>query len=264
MRCAFWGSIRLAGWIEMSRSLVLSYGILSYALGMGGLVYFILFVGGWNFLPFHIDSGEPGPLAPALLINTSLVVLLGLQHSVMARAGFKQAWTKVIPPAAERSTYVLLSGVVFFLICCYWQAIAGTFWQVDQRIARILLTAIQLSGWALVVVSSFLINHFELFGLQQVYSHFSGKPEPAPHFTDRFLYKIVRHPLQLGVLIGIWSSATMTMTHLMLSVSMTLYVFIGLYFEEKDLVATLGQDYENYQRRVRMIVPIPKRTSTEK
>lgn len=245
----------------MSRSLFLVYGVLSYAFGMGGLVFFILFVGGWDFLPFHVDSGEPGPLAPALLINTGLMLLLGLQHSVMARPGFKQAWTKVIPPAAERSTYVLLSGVVFFLICFYWHAIAGTVWHADDRMARTLLTTIQLSGWGLVVASSFLINHFELFGLQQVYYHFAGKPEPSPRFTDRSLYKVVRHPLQLGVLIGIWFTATMTMSHLILSVAMTLYIFVGLYFEERGLVATLGPDYESYQQRVRMLVPIPKRTA---
>jgi protein-S-isoprenylcysteine O-methyltransferase Ste14 len=227
-------------------------------------VFFILFVGGWDFLPFHIDSGEPRPLAVALLVNTGLMILLGLQHSLMARRGSKKVWTKVIAPTAERSTYVLLSGVVFFLICFYWQAIAGTFWHVDNQIARTVLTAIQLFGWGLVVASSFVINHFELFGLQQVYYYWVGKPEPSRQFTDRFLYKIVRHPLQLGVLIGIWFTATMTRTHLMLSVAMTLYVFIGLYFEEKDLVATLGQDYENYRKRVRMILPIPKRTIAAK
>ena len=244
----------------MSRSLILIYGILSYGVGMGGLVFFILFIGGWGFLPFHIDSGELGLLVVALLVNTGLMILLGLQHSVMARTGFKEAWTKVIPPAAERSTYVLLSGVVFFLICVGWQPIAGTAWHIDNQIARTILTSTQLFGWGLVVASSFAINHFELFGLQQVYYSFAGKPEPAPNFTDQFLYKIVRHPLQLGVLIGIWFTATMTMTHLLLSLAMTLYIFIGLYFEERDLVVALGPDYENYKKRVRLILPIPKRT----
>ncbi len=126
------------------------------------------------------------------------------------------------------------------------------------------MIVLQLLGWVLVVVATFVINHFELFGLQQVYFNFVNKPEPSPDFTDRFLYKIVRHPLQLGVLIGIWSTPTMTMTHLMLSATMTVYIFVGLYYEEKDLVATLGQDYEDYQRRVRMILPIPKRTSAAK
>ena len=242
----------------MSRLVILAYGILSYTVGMGGLVLFILFVGGWDFLPFHIDSREPGTLAVALMVNLGLMVLLGFQHTVMARPGFKAAWTKVIPPSIERSTYVLLSGLVFFLICFYWQALAGRLWHVENQLGRNVLTAIQLFGWGLVVAASFLINHFELFGLQQVYSHLVGKPVPSPVFTDRFLYKIVRHPLQLGVLIGIWFTATMTMTHLLLSIAMTLYIFIGLHFEEKDLVASLGNEYENYQNRVPMIFPVPK------
>jgi len=244
----------------MSRSLILVYGMVSYAIGMGGLGVFVLFVGAGNVLPVHIDSGEPGPLVFALSINSGLMILLGLQHTVMARPGFKKRWIQVIPPAAERSTYVLLSGVVFLLICFCWQPITGTAWRVDNAVARTVVTAIQLFGWGLVITSSFVINHLELFGLQQVYCYFSDQSEPAPKFTDRFLYKIVRHPLQLGILIGIWCTATMTMTHLMMSVAMTVYIFLGLHFEERDLVATLGPDYEDYQRRVPMILPIPKRT----
>ena len=244
----------------MSRSIILIYGILSYAIGMGGFVFLALFVCSWDFVPFHINSSEPRSLSVALLVNTGLMLMLGLQHSVMARPGFKKMWVKVIPPAAERSTYVLLSGVLFFLICFYWQALPGTVWQVDNPIAWVVLTAVQLLGWVLVVTSSFVINHFELFGLQQVYYCFVDKPEPSRNFTDRYLYKMVRHPVQLGILIGIWFTATMTMTHLMLSLAMTLYIFIGLYFEEKDLVVDLGPDYENYKKRVRMIIPIAKRT----
>jgi len=248
----------------MNRSLILAYGMISYAIGMGGLAVFVLFVGGWDVLPVHIDSGEPAPLVFALSINSTLMILLGLQHTVMARPGFKKGWTQVIPPAAERSTYVLLSGVVFLLICFYWQSIAGTAWHIDNTIARTVVTAMQLFGWVSVVVSSFVINHLELFGLQQVYCHFSDQVEPAAKFTDRSLYKLVRHPLQLGILIGIWCAATMTMTHLLLSASMTVYIFLGLHFEERDLVATFGQDYEDYQRRVPMILPIPKRTRSVK
>ena len=147
------------------------------------------------------------------------------------------------------------------LICFYWQPVDGTVWHLDNRIAQIVLIVIQLLGWVLAVAATFQINHFELFGLQQVYFNFVDKPEPTPSFTERFLYKMVRHPLQLGLLTGTWSTPTMSMTHLMLSATMTVYVFVGLSCEEKDLVATLGQDYENYRRRVRMIVPIPKSTS---
>ena len=221
----------------------------------------MLFVGGWEFLPFHINSSEPAPLGVALLVNIGLIVVLGLQHSVMARPSFKAVWTKIIPPPAERSTYVLLSGLVFILICFQWQAIAGIVWNIENRTARDILTGIQLSGWGLIIASSFAINHFELFGLQQVYCFFVGRTSPSQKFTERFVYKLVRHPIQLGVIIGVWFTATMTMTQLVLSIAMTLYIFIGLHFEENDLVATLGQDYEDYRKRVRMLLPIPKRNS---
>jgi len=245
----------------MSRFLILLYGIVSYAVGLGGLTYFFLFMGGWDFLPLHIDSGSPGPPGVALLVNTGLVVLFGLQHTVMARRGFKNVWTKVVPQAAERSTYVLFSGLLMLLICVWWQPLDGTLWHVDQQIAGIALLVIQLLGWALAVAATFVINHFELFGLQQVYFHFIHKSEPSITFTERFVYRVVRHPLQLGLLIGMWSTPTMTMTHLMLSVAMTIYIFIALHYEEEDLVAALGQDYEDYRKRVRMILPIPKRTN---
>lgn len=247
----------------MGRYLILVYGIFSYFVGLGGLVFFILFIGGWEFMPVHIDSGTPGPLGLAVLINVGLVLLFGLQHSVMARSGFKTAWTKVIPKAAERSTYVLLSGIMLCLIGLYWQALPGTLWQIDNPIARTTMIACQLVGWVLLVLASFVINHFELFGLQQVYFNFMNQPEPAPNFTDRFLYKLVRHPIQLGVLIGIWFAPTMTMTHLMLSGMMSGYIFIGLYYEEKDLMANLGQEYKDYMGRVSKLLPIPKKATTE-
>lgn len=241
----------------MNRVIVLLYGVLSYLVGLGGLVVFMLYTGGWSFLPFHIDSTAPGPLATALAVNLGLMIMMGLQHSVMARSRFKELLTKVISPAAERSTYVLSSGVVFILISLFWRAIDGTVWHVEGPLA-IVLTALQLSGWVMVVASSFMINHFELFGLQQVYCHFIQKPVPVPQFTDRYLYKIVRHPIQLGVLLGVWFTATMTMTHLMLALLMTVYIFIGLHFEEKSLVAALGQEYKDYRKRVPMVLPFPR------
>lgn len=242
----------------MGRILIFIYGVTSYAIGLGGLVCFILFIGGWSFLPFHINSSSPGPIASALTINLGLIFLFGLQHSIMARAGFKRALAKIIPQAAERSTYVLVSGVLMVLFCLYWQPISGGLWALDSGIGNVLLTSGYVIGWTLVVLSSFLINHFELFGLQQVYHNFVNKPVPSPYFTDRFLYKVVRHPLQLGVLIGLWSTPVMSMTHLMLASSMTVYIFIGLYFEEKDLAANLGNDYQEYKKRVPMIVPFSK------
>lgn len=242
----------------MSQLIIFIYGLLAYAIGMGGLVFFILFIGSWDFLPLHINSGIPGSMVPALLINVGLIVLFGVQHTVTARQGFKHALTKVIPKAAERSTYVLLSGVLMIVICLFWQPIAGTIWHVENEIARMILIVGYALGWVLVVLSSFLINHFELFGLQQVYLNFRNRPEPKPNFTDRWLYKLVRHPLQLGILIGIWVTPTMTMTHLCLALTMTIYIFVGLHYEEKDLVKFLGKPYEDYRSRVPMVLPIPR------
>lgn len=243
----------------MGRLTILIYGLLAYAVGTAGLTYFALFVGGWSFLPRHIDSRQPGDVARALLINVGLIALFGLQHSVMARAGFKQHFTRLVPKAAERSTYVLLSGILMCAICFFWQAMPGDVWRVDNRIVAIALIVVQLLGWTMAVTATWLINHFELFGLQQIYYHFIHKPEPAPEFTERFLYKIVRHPLQLGLLLGMWSTPEMSATHLALSITMTIYIVIGLRYEEQDLIATPGQDYADYRRRVPMILPIGRR-----
>lgn len=242
----------------MGRLVIFIYGLVSYAIGLAGLVWFILFVGGWDFLPRHIESGGSGETMLAVVINLGLILLFGLQHSIMARSTFKSKWTKIIPAAAERSTYVLLTGIIMSLFCLYWQPLDGILWQVDNQIGQVVLIAGYGIGWFMVVLASILINHFELFGLQQIYFNLVNKAEPAPYFTERFLYKIVRHPLQLGVLLGMWSTPTMSITHLMLAVAMSVYIFIGLYFEEKDLVSSLGEKYKDYQKRVRMIIPFPK------
>lgn len=242
----------------MSRLLIFIYGLISYAVGLGGLVWFALFVGGWDFLPRHIDSEIPGLLSSALSINVGLLTIFVLQHSIMARLTFKSRWTKIIPPAAERSTYLFLSGIIMALFCLYWQPVNGIVWQVDNQIGQVVLIAVYIIGWSIPVLASFMINHFELFGLQQVYYNLINKSEPSPHFTERWFYKVVRHPIQLGTLVGIWSTPTMTMTHLMLSAPLTVYVLMSLNYEEKDLVTTLGKNYEDYQKRVPMIIPLPK------
>lgn len=242
----------------MKRIFILLYGILSYTVGMGGLTYFILFVGGWSFLPMHVDSGTPSDLGRALLMNALLILIFGLQHSVMARPGFKQKLTKVLPRAAERSTYVLVSGLMMLMLSFFWQPLNGTLWQVENSLGQTLLTGGYIFGWLFAVLATFVINHFELFGLQRVWLNLRNKPEPEPFFTERFLYRVVRHPLQLGVLIGMWVTPTMSMTHLVLSVAMTAYIFVGLYFEEKDLVASLGHKYADYQQRVPKILPWPR------
>ena len=242
----------------MSRFLILGYGLLGYAIGMGGLTYFILFVGGFDFLPIHINSGTPADPSQAMLINLGLIALFGIQHSVMARPSFKKLWTKFVPEAAERSTYVLISGVMMLVICAFWQPIDGTLWQVNSTIGWWLLTGGYAFGWVFAVTSTFLINHFELFGLQQVYYNLRNEDVPEPTFTSRFFYNVVRHPLQLGILMGIWITPNMSLSHLCMALGMSIYIFVGLYFEEQDLTETLGQDYKDYQERVPMILPLPQ------
>jgi protein-S-isoprenylcysteine O-methyltransferase Ste14 len=238
--------------------IIFLYGIFAYLVGLFGLTYFILFLGGWDFLPLHIHSKTPHDNLQAWIINTALMLLFALQHSVMARPTFKQWLTRLIPAATERSTYVLLSGVVMLLMCYYWQPIAGSLWQVDQGLLYTLLVAGYLFGWAFAMTATFLINHFELMGLQQVYLHLKQLPKPEAHFTERWFYRMVRHPLQLGVLMGIWFTPHMSMTHFSLALTMTVYILIGLQFEEKDLAASLGEKYRDYQKRVPMLIPWTK------
>jgi len=242
----------------MKKFIILIYGLISYAIGLGGLSYFFLFVGGWEFLPFHVDSGTPSGTASAVAVNLALVLLFAVHHSIAARSSFKRASTSVIPRAIERSTYVLFSGIILLLMCYQWRAIPGTIWRLDNSFVQIFLISLQLMGWTIVVAATFMINHFELMGLQRVYYYFRATPEPTPEFTDRFLYKIVRHPIQFGLLLGLWSTPYMSAAHLLLSLSLTVYIFVGLYFEEIDLCKLLGADYENYRDRVRMLIPIPK------
>ena len=242
----------------MSAALIAIYGVLAYLVGLVGLVLFMLFVGDWQFAPWRINAHEPGPIVSALLINAGLMLLFGLQHSMMARPAFKRLLTTVIPKAAERSTYVLLSGLLMLLYCLAWQALPGTIWELESSALRVTILGVQILGWLIVVIATSSINHFELMGLQQVYYNLIGKSEPPANFSERGLYCFVRHPIQLGLLVGIWCAPTMTTTHLMLSATMTLYILVALYFEEKDLVATLGEDYEDYRRRVPMLVPLLK------
>lgn len=242
----------------MTKLITLIYGFSAYLIGMGGLTFFILFIGGWDFMPIHIDSGIAGNTAVALLVNTLLIVLFALHHSMAARPSFKQKWQHLIPHSVERSTYVLLSGLFLTVICLFWQPLNGMVWNFSNEFIQTSLIVIQIIGWSMVVIASFMINHFELFGLQRSYCFFMGKEEPKANFTDRGLYKIVRHPIQLGVLIGIWSTPTMSASHLMLSLCMTSYIFIGLYYEERDLILFLGDEYQDYQKRVRKLLPFPK------
>lgn len=242
----------------MNKFIIFIYGILAYSVALIAQVWFILYIGEWEFMETTINTQYPVAFISAFSINLILVSIFALQHSVMARSFFKNYLTKIIPQAAERSTYVLFSGLALGLICLYWQPLEGFLWQVDNETGKILLTAGYLFGWAFSLFSTFIINHFELFGLQQIYFNLLNKPTPPADFKEKLFYKFIRHPIQLGILIGVWLTPTMSYSHLMLSVTLSLYIFIGLKYEERDLIATLGSTYKEYQKRVRMMLPFPK------
>ncbi len=231
------------------------YGLTTYSVALTGQIAFILYLTRWDVMPRTIFMSQTLTTSMAVLVNVVLIVLWGLQHSVMARGWFKAKITAFIPTVLERSTYVLFSGLVLIMFVLYWQPIDGIFWDVKNETLRVLLWSGFVFGWLFSVVATFVINHFELFGLQQVYLHLLNKPTPTQAFTQKFFYKFIRHPIQFGVLLGLWITPIMNYGHLMLSVLMTIYIFIGLYFEEKDLVEEIGEAYVAYKQRVGMMFP---------
>lgn len=240
----------------MGRVLVFVYGVIAYAAFFGAICYAIGFVG--NILvPKSIDGPATVPFGEALLINALLLTLFAVQHSVMARQWFKSLITKIIPEASERSTYVLLSSAALMLLYWKWQPMEGTIWLVDGIWATVLQVFFWM-GWGLLLLSSFLQNHFDLFGLRQVYLNLTKKEYTQLEFKLPSLYKIVRHPLYLGFIIGVWATPYMSVGHLVFSIATTAYIFVGIQFEERDLIKVHGENYTNYQKSVPMILPIPK------
>lgn len=240
-----------------------AYGVSAYVFFLATFVYTIGFVGNIG-VPKTIDSGPSGPLVPALVEDLLLLGLFAVQHSVMARRSFKRWWTRIVPPAVERSTFVLASTLVLALLDWQWRPIAQPVaWNVGPGAVALLLQVLFWLGWAVLLVSTFLINHFELFGLRQVFAQLAGRDIPAPEFRTPFLYRYVRHPLYVGFLLAFWAAPVMTAGHLLFSVACTGYILIGIWFEERDLIAQFGDRYRLYRAQVGMLVPLPGRKTRE-
>jgi protein-S-isoprenylcysteine O-methyltransferase Ste14 len=233
---------------------MLGYGGLCYLIFLGTFVYAVGFVGNL-VVPKSIDSGPQSLPAEALAIDIALLGLFAVQHSVMARPGFKRRWTRLIPPPAERSTYVLASSICLILLIWLWRPMAAIVWEVRQPATEMALWVLFGVGWLVVLVSTFLIDHFELFGLRQVYFYATGRPESSPRFHSPALYRFVRHPIMLGFLIAFWAVPVMTWGHLLFAAMTTGYIIIGVQLEEQDLRTTFAGTYEEYRQKVPMLVP---------
>jgi protein-S-isoprenylcysteine O-methyltransferase Ste14 len=238
------------------------YGVVAYGFTLAALLYLIGFVGNL-VVPKSIDSGTAGPLLPSIIIDMILIGLFAVQHSVMARQGFKRWWTHVVPPSIERSTYVLFTSLVLLLLYWQWQPIPAFVWTVHNPTVAGMFNGIFWLGWVVLVVSTFLLNHFELFGLSQVFARLFGKQLSDAKFRTPLLYRYVRHPIYLGVLLAVWATPAMTVGHLLFAGMITGYILIGIQLEERDLVKQFGDLYLRYRQRAAMLIPVPGRKFTD-
>ncbi len=239
----------------MGRIVAFLYGLLCYAIFFCTFLYAIGFVGGM-MVPKSIDSAPAAPLGTALLTDAALLAVFALQHSGMARQGFKRVWTKIVPAAVERSTYVLLASAALLLLFWKWEPIGGVVWEVRPS-ARLLLEGVSIAGWLIVLVSTFLIDHFDLFGLRQVFLYLEGDAYTPPQFTTRGWYRYVRHPIYFGFLVAFWATPVMTVAHLVFALATTAYILVAIRLEERDMVRFHGARYEAYREQVSMLVPRP-------
>ena len=253
----------------MKRLMFFAYSLVTYVLFLAVFLYAIGFVGNFRFGPWQglvfvpksMDlGGEGSPLWKALLVDALLLGVFALQHSGMARRGFKEKWTKLVPPAVERTTYVLFASAALALVFAFWRPIGTTVWMIEDPVLTNLLVITSLAGWFMVLVGTFHINHFDLFGLRQSFYALFNR-EPPPHrFVTPGLYKIVRHPIYAGFIVAFWSTPVMTMGHLVFAIATSAYILLGIQLEERDLVDEYGVAYERYRQEVPMLAPIPKRS----
>lgn len=241
----------------MKRWLALAYGVLAYAFFLCTFLYAIGFIGNVA-VPKTIDTGAAVPLPKAILADVVLLSLFALQHSIMARRGFKQLWTRLVSRHIERSTFVVAASAVLALLLWQWRPIPAAVWDVRGTTLGAVLSGTFWLGWGLLLIATFLINHFELFGLQQVWAHARGAEFHSPDFKTPALYRVVRHPIYLGFVIAFWSAPVMSVGHLLFSVATTGYILLGICFEERDLIAAYGQRYREYRARIPMLIPLLK------
>jgi methanethiol S-methyltransferase len=238
----------------MKRTLALLYGVLAYFFFFGTFLYAIGFVGN-VFVPKSIDTGKQSPLTIAIIIDAVLLSIFALQHSIMARQGFKRQWTRIVSWYVERTTYVVAATAALALLLWQWRPIPATIWDLRGSAFGSVLAVTFWIGWGILLLSTFLINHFELFGLQQVWTYVRGVEFQRPAFKSPSLYRMVRHPIYLGFVIAFWSAPRMTVGHLLFSVATTGYILVGIYFEERDLISHYGDVYRAYRSRVPMLIP---------
>lgn len=244
----------------MRKTLSFLYGVICYVAFLFSFLYVIGFVGNL-VVPKSIDTGPESSLSQSLLINIALLGLFAIQHTVMARPAFKRWWTKIVPVHVERSTFVLASSLILLLLYWQWRPMTGVIWSMENPVGNVVLFALFWLGWGTVLFSSFIINHFDLFGLRQVWFHLTNQEYHHVEFKTRSLYRYIRHPLMLGLIIGSWATPHMTAGHLLFAGAATAYILIGIQFEEHDLVQFLGKDYDEYRHRVPMFIPFLRKRS---